>query len=75
MAELVSESAKFQQAQQNNGFNYDYAVATKLSKIHAVRSVLYKKSDAIIAFRIVRVESDGGSFSCLLTLNLHFCRT
>jgi hypothetical protein len=58
-AEVRGEKRKLWQGIELSGFNFKSRVPAKLSNTYLLRSVSIDRSDTLIAFRVVRKDSDG----------------
>jgi hypothetical protein len=62
MADFARETEKFLQGIQVSGTAFSTGVLTRVDQTYAMRSVLYKKADIVIAFRVVREATDGSLY-------------
>lgn len=62
MNEFARETQKFLQGIQVSGATFSTGVLAQVNQTYAMRSVLYKKADVVIVFRVVREEEDGSLY-------------
>jgi hypothetical protein len=62
MSEFARETQKFLQGIQVSGATFSTGVLAQVNQTYGIRSVLYKKADVVIVFRVVREEADGSLY-------------
>ncbi len=62
MADFARETEKFLQGIQVGGATFSSGVLAQVNQTYGMRSVLYKKADVVIVFRVVRKETDGSLY-------------
>lgn len=62
MNEFARETQKFLQGIQVSGAAFSTGVLAQVNQTYGMRSVLYKKADVVIVFRVVREEGDGSLY-------------